>query len=63
MQGAMQGLWGWAITAAVVLVAAAVIYAYNRLVFHRARVASAWSDIDVQLKRRSSLIPLSLIHI
>lgn len=57
MQGAMQGLWGWGITAAVVVLAVAVIYAYNRLVFHRARVAAAWSDIDVQLKRRSSLIP------
>lgn len=53
----MQGLWGWGITAAVVAIAIAVVYGYNRLVFHRARVAAAWSDIDVQLKRRSSLIP------
>lgn len=57
MQGATQGLWGWAIAAVVLLLAGAVIYGYNRLVFHRARVAAAWSDIDVQLKRRSSLIP------
>lgn len=30
---------------------------YNRLVRDRNRVAAAWSDIDVQLKRRHELIP------
>src|SRR5947208_10717138 len=30
---------------------------YNGLVTARNRVKEAWSDIDVQLKRRSSLIP------
>ncbi|MGY4532926.1 LemA protein [Pseudomonas sp. TE3786] len=53
----MQGVMVWAVAAAVVLLAGGVIYGYNRLVFNRARVAAAWSDIDVQLKRRSSLIP------
>ncbi|PTQ67493.1 LemA family protein [Pseudomonas sp. GV071] len=53
----MQGLWVWGVIAVLVLLAVAVIYGYNRLVFNRARVAAAWSDIDVQLKRRSSLIP------
>src|SRR5215470_4872484 len=30
---------------------------YNRLVLSRNRTREAWSGIDVQLKRRSSLIP------
>jgi LemA protein len=33
------------------------VFAYNRLVRDRARVQTAWSDIDVQLKRRHDLIP------
>ncbi len=40
---------------AVVLLWAIVIY--NRLVRDRNRVRAAWSDIDVQLKRRRDLIP------
>ena len=34
-----------------------VIYLYNRLVGLRVRVKEAWSDIEVQLKRRHNLIP------
>ena len=34
-----------------------VIFAYNRLVALRNRTKEAWSDIDVQLKRRYNLIP------
>jgi LemA protein len=33
------------------------IFIYNRLVRDRQRVKTAWSDIDVQLKRRYDLIP------
>lgn len=33
------------------------IWLYNRLVHDRNGVLSAWSDIDVQLKRRHELIP------
>jgi len=46
----------------IVLVVVAVIglfliTTYNRLVTLRQRVREAWSDIDVQLKRRHDLIP------
>ena len=46
----------------ILIVAAAVpvvwgIVVYNRLVGDRNRVLAAWSDIDVQLKRRHDLIP------
>ena len=34
-----------------------IILAYNRLITLRNRVREAWSDIDVQLKRRHDLIP------
>ena len=33
------------------------IYAYNRFVRLRQRVDNAWSQIDVQLRRRYDLIP------
>src|SRR4051812_16731600 len=43
----------------VVLIGAAVLVAaaYNTLVQLRVRADNAWSDIDVQLKRRHDLIP------
>jgi len=40
---------------AVIMIWAIIIY--NRLVRDRQRVLTAWSDIDVQLKRRYDLIP------
>jgi LemA protein len=43
------------IVAAALAVWAVVLY--NLLVRDRARVAAAWSDVDVQLKRRHDLIP------
>jgi LemA protein len=43
------------IALAVVLVWS--VFIYNRLVGAKNRVLSAWSDIDVQLKRRHDLIP------
>jgi LemA protein len=42
---------------ALFLVCAAGIYFYNRLIRARNRVATAWSDIDVQLQRRHDLVP------
>jgi len=41
----------------LVVVAAAVIWIYNRLVRDRNQVSNAWSDIDVQLVRRYDLVP------
>src|SRR5574337_1063979 len=41
----------------LVIVIALVIGLYNSLVQLRVRADSAWSDIDVQLKRRHDLIP------
>ncbi|HEY1074764.1 MAG TPA: LemA family protein [Patescibacteria group bacterium] len=41
----------------LVILALWAIGAYNSLVKHRVRAEEAWSDIDVQLKRRYDLIP------
>jgi LemA protein len=41
----------------LVVIAVALVGSYNRLVQLRVRCDSAWSDIDVQLKRRHDLIP------
>jgi LemA protein len=41
----------------VLVVVASLIGIYNRLVVLRNRVDNAWSQIDVQLKRRYDLIP------
>lgn len=41
----------------VVVVALFLVITYNSLVLLRNRVREAWSDIDVQLKRRYDLIP------
>jgi LemA protein len=51
----MTGLWIVLIIVFVVIVF--VIVMYNSLVQLRVRADSAWSDIDVQLKRRHDLIP------
>ncbi len=47
----------WIIALLALAVAAWGVIAYNRLVRDRNRVTAAWSDIDVQLKRRHDLIP------
>jgi LemA protein len=48
---------GIAILVILVVIAFMVIAMYNRLVQLKVRCDSAWSDIDVQLKRRHDLIP------
>lgn len=45
------------LTLAIVVVIAFVIVIYNKLVKMRNHADEAWSDIDVQLKRRYNLIP------
>ncbi|MBI2146079.1 LemA family protein [Candidatus Woesearchaeota archaeon] len=45
----------WIVIAAVVVLF--LIYLYNSLIRLRMRVNNAWSQIDVQLKRRYDLIP------
>jgi len=47
----------WIIIAIIILAAAFMLFAYNSLVRRRNQVKEAWSDIDVQLKRRHNLIP------
>jgi len=47
----------WIVLLAVALIAVAIIAIYNALVRLRIQADNAWSDIDVQLKRRHDLIP------
>ena len=49
-------MW-WIVIAVVVLIIIWVVATYNSLVSLRNRVRDAWSQIDVQLKRRFDLIP------
>lgn len=51
----MSVVWALLIIVAVVIIA--VIAIFNRLVGLKNRTEEAWSDIDVQLKRRYDLIP------
>ena len=49
---------GWLVVLAIiVIVVVFLVLTYNRLVTLRQRVKEAFSDIDVQLKRRHDLIP------
>src|SRR5437762_12519701 len=48
---------GIALIAIIVLVVFVLIVLYNSLAGLRVRADGAWSDIDVQLKRRHDLIP------
>src|SRR5579862_3346024 len=45
------------IVVVIALVLVYVVYRYNSLIRLRARTQEAWSDIDVELKRRHDLIP------
>src|SRR3990167_9033775 len=45
------------VIAVIVLIALWLLFTYNGLVTLRNRVREAWSQIDIQLKRRASLIP------
>ena len=48
---------GWIILAVVVIVGFWLLGTYNGLIRLRNQTQEAWSDIDVQLKRRYDLIP------
>lgn len=48
---------GYIILGIVVLILVMLVVIYNGLVQLRVRCDSAWSDIDIQLKRRHDLIP------
>lgn len=45
------------VIAIIVLIAVWLVVAYNRLVRLRNRTQNAWSQVDVQLKRRYDLVP------
>lgn len=47
----------WLIIIVVVVLLLWIVGSYNRLIKYRVRSDEAWSDIDVQLKRRYDLIP------
>ncbi|MFH1690052.1 MAG: LemA family protein [Candidatus Eisenbacteria bacterium] len=47
----------WLLLIIIVVIAAWVVAMYNGLVVLRNRIENAWSQIDVQLKRRTDLIP------
>jgi len=50
-------MWIWIILGILALVVFWFIVSFNGFVVLRNRVNEAWSDIDVQLKRRHNLIP------
>lgn len=47
----------WVVLGLVVVLGLYVVYVYNSLVRLRVRTENAWSQIDVQLRRRYDLIP------
>ncbi len=49
--------WVWVVVAIVVIVGLWFVFTYNSLVSARNRTQEAWSEIDVELKRRHDLIP------
>lgn len=49
--------WLWILIGVLVVMVLYLILAYNRFITLRTRIENAWSQIDVQLKRRYDLIP------
>src|SRR5438128_9198926 len=47
----------WIVLAIVILVVLWLVFTYNGLIAARNRTQEAWSEIDVELKRRHDLIP------
>ena len=48
---------GWIVLVIVVLILVFLFFTYNSLITLRNRTQEAWSEIDVELKRRHDLIP------
>jgi len=48
---------GWVVLGIVILLVLYLVFVYNGLVSARNRTQEAWSEIDVELKRRHDLIP------
>src|SRR2546425_10037938 len=47
----------WVVVGIIAFLLLYVVFTYNRLVRYRVRSENAWSQIDVQLRRRYDLIP------
>jgi LemA protein len=50
-------LWLWIVLGVVALILLWAVAVYNRLIRYRNQIDNAWSQIDVQLRRRYDLIP------
>jgi LemA protein len=50
-------IWLWILLAALAVLVALLVLGYNRLVRLRNEVDTGWANIDVQLQRRTDLIP------
>ena len=50
-------LWLWIVIGVLVVLAIIAVWGYNRLVRLRNEVDTGWANIDVQLQRRTDLIP------
>lgn len=50
-------IWLWVLIAVIAIILLYIILTYNSLVRLNMRINNAWSQIDVQLKRRYDLIP------
>ena len=47
----------WVLLGVLAVLAVGAVLAYNGLIRRRNRTAEAWSQIDVELKRRHDLVP------
>ena len=52
-----MGIAGWVVLGVVALIVVWAIATYNRMIVLRNRIENAWSQVDVQLRRRYDLIP------
>ncbi len=52
-----MALWMWIVGIAAALILLWVVVTYNKIIRLENRIDNAWSQIEVQLKRRADLIP------